>query len=78
MPLGDHLRADEDVDLARGKAREQRGDRAAAANRVAIHARDARCGKRVGTISASTRSVPKPMCSMNSPRTAHGFGNGIE
>ncbi len=45
MALGDHLRADEDVELASGEPRQQRGDRAAPADRVAVDARDARAGK---------------------------------
>ena len=42
VPLGDHLRADQDVDLAVAKPRQQRVERALAADRVAIDPRDAR------------------------------------
>ena len=42
MSLGNHLRADEDVDLFSGKARQQCGNRAPAADRVAIDAANSR------------------------------------
>ena len=75
VPLGDHLRADQDVDLAGGEPRQQRGDRAAPPDRVAIDARDARVGKQ-RAISASTRSVPKPICSRYGPaHFAQAFGS---
>ena len=45
MALGDHLRADEDVELASGEFRQERGDCAAPADRVAVYARDARAGE---------------------------------
>ena len=63
VALGDHLRADEDVDLAVAEPREQRGERALAPDGVAIEPRDARAGTRARCTSASTRSVPKPACS---------------
>ena len=44
VSLGDHLRADEDVELAGGEPREQRRDRAAPADRVAVDPRDPRLG----------------------------------
>ena len=40
MPLGDHLRADQDVDLPRREPLQHRRDGAAPADRVAIDARD--------------------------------------
>ena len=45
MPLGDHLRTDEHVQLRGRKAREQRCERALPPDRVAIDAPDARVGK---------------------------------
>ena len=60
VALGNHLRADQDVDLAVAEARQQRFERAPSADRVAIEARDARRGTAAGFTSASTRSVPKP------------------
>ena len=45
VALRDHLRADEDVELPRGELREERGNRAAPADRVAVDPRDARVGK---------------------------------
>ena len=45
VALGDHLRADEQIDLARVQARQQPFQIVAAAHRVAIHAPDARAGK---------------------------------
>ena len=46
VPLGDHLRADEHVDLAVAEPRQQRGERAFAPDRVAIEPRDARARAR--------------------------------
>ena len=48
VALGDHLRADEEIDFAGVKAGEQALEIVAAANGVAIHAADARAGKDFG------------------------------
>ena len=45
VPLGDHLRADEQIDFARVQPRQQPLQIVPAAHRVAIHAADARKGK---------------------------------
>ena len=45
VALGDHLRADEHVELAAAKAVQQIGETAPPAHRVAIDAADARVGK---------------------------------
>jgi hypothetical protein len=45
VALGDHLRAHQQVDLARVQPRQQPFQVAAAAHRVAVHAADARAGK---------------------------------
>ena len=46
MALGNHLRADQHVDLAVAETREQRGQRASAPDRVAVEPADARTGTR--------------------------------
>ena len=68
MPLGDHLGADQHVDLAVAKPRQQRR-RARPCVRIA--SRSSRATRAAGTAlaspRASTRSVPKPACSRYGP-----------
>ena len=53
------------------------GDRAAAADGVAVDARDAAPAETSARSSASTRSVPKPICSRYGPaHLTHAFGSG--
>ena len=60
VALGDHLRADQQVDLAGVQPREQPLHIAAAADRVAIHAPDARVRKELlQPLLALLRSAPE-------------------
>ena len=79
VALGDHLRADEDVELAGGEPRQQRRQRALAPHRVAIDAADrAPSGKRSRSC-CSTFSVPKPACSRyGAAHLRQAFGTVIE
>ena len=64
VALGDHLRADQDVDFAARDFLERLDEAALAPHGIAIDARDARRRETALRISASTRSVPKPTRSM--------------
>jgi hypothetical protein len=50
VTLGNHLRADEHIDLAVAELREQRGERSPAPDGVAVQPRDARTGARAGDL----------------------------
>ena len=60
VALGEHLRADEDVDLAGVNALAHRGERALALRAVAVDAHDARCRKsRRERVLEPLRAVPE-------------------
>ena len=77
VPLGDHLGADEDVDLAvRRNASAARRWRRGGGSCRDRRARRGRPERARGT-SASTRSVPNPICSRYGPaHFAHALGSG--
>ena len=60
QPLGDHLRAQQDADLARAKRRQRPLVAAVGLHRVGVHPQASTLGNRART-SASSRCVPRPL-----------------
>ena len=79
VSLGDHLRADEHVELPRGEPREQRRDRAAPADGVAIDAADARRGEERAHLRLDPLGAEAELLEVRAGALARTtFGSGVE